>query len=110
MDILVIDSAAALVPKSGTRGGDGGYPDGSPGPTDVACSAKKLAGVVSKSKTIMIFINQIRQKIGITYGSNEVTTGGNALKFYASIRLDVRRITTLKEGEDSWAIVQGSRL
>ena len=61
---------------------------------------RKLAGVVSKSKTSVIFINQIRQKIGVMYGSNETTPGGNALKFYSSVRLDIRRITSLKDGED----------
>jgi len=99
IDILVIDSVAALVPKSEL--------DGEMGETQMGLQARlmshalrKLAGVVSKSKTAVIFINQIRQKIGVMYGSNETTTGGNALKFYASVRLDIRRITTLKDGDD----------
>lgn len=99
IDILVIDSVAALVPKSEL--------DGEMGETQVGVQARlmshalrKLAGVVSKSKTSIIFINQIRQKIGVMYGSNETTPGGNALKFYASVRLDIRKITSLKEGED----------
>ncbi len=99
IDILVIDSVAALVPKSEL--------DGEMGETQMGLQARlmshalrKLAGVVSKSKTAVIFINQIRQKIGVMYGSNETTTGGNALKFYASVRLDIRRITTLKDGDN----------
>ncbi len=100
IDVLVIDSVAALVPKAEL--------DGEMGETQVGLQARlmshalrKLAGVISKSKSVLIFINQIRQKIGVTYGSNETTSGGNALKFYSSIRLEVRRITTLREGENS---------
>ncbi|MCK5878397.1 MAG: recombinase RecA, partial [Holophagae bacterium] len=100
IDMLVIDSVAALVPKAEL--------DGEMGETQVGLQARlmshalrKLAGVISKSKAVLIFINQIRQKIGVTYGSNETTSGGNALKFYSSIRLEVRRITTLREGDDS---------
>ncbi len=100
IDVLVIDSVAALVPKAEL--------DGEMGETQVGLQARlmshalrKLAGVISKSKSVLIFINQIRQKIGVTYGSNETTSGGNALKFYSSIRLEVRRITTLREGEIS---------
>lgn len=100
IDILVVDSVAALVPKSEL--------EGEMGETQVGLQARlmshalrKLAGVISKSKAVLIFINQIRQKIGITYGSNETTSGGNALKFYSSVRLEVRRISTLKDGENS---------
>jgi len=99
IDILVIDSVAALVPKSEL--------EGEMGETQVGVQARlmshalrKLAGIVSKSNTAVIFINQIRQKIGVMYGSNETTTGGNALKFYSSVRLDIRRITTLKDGDE----------
>jgi len=100
VDVLVVDSVAALVPKAEL--------DGEMGETQVGLQARlmshalrKLAGVISKSKAVLIFINQIRQKIGVMYGSNETTTGGNALKFYSSIRLEIRRISTLKEGENS---------
>ncbi len=100
IDILVVDSVAALVPKAEL--------DGEMGETQVGLQARlmshalrKLAGVISKSKAVLIFINQIRQKIGITYGSNETTSGGNALKFYSSIRLEVRRVTTLRDGDNS---------
>jgi recombination protein RecA len=100
IDILVVDSVAALVPKAEL--------DGEMGETQVGLQARlmshalrKLAGVISKSKAVLIFINQIRQKIGVTYGSNETTSGGNALKFYSSIRLEVRRITTLRDGDNS---------
>ncbi|NOY23060.1 MAG: recombinase RecA [Acidobacteria bacterium] len=100
IDVLVVDSVAALVPKAEL--------DGEMGETQVGLQARlmshalrKLAGVISKSKAVLIFINQIRQKIGVMYGSNETTSGGNALKFYSSIRLEVRRITTLREGDNS---------
>lgn len=100
IDLLVVDSVAALVPKTEL--------DGEMGETQVGLQARlmshalrKLAGVISKSRSVLVFINQIRQKIGVMYGSNETTTGGNALKFYSSVRLEIRRISTLKEGEDS---------
>jgi len=100
VDIVVVDSVAALVPKSEL--------EGEMGETQVGLQARlmshalrKLAGVISKSKSVLVFINQIRQKIGVMYGSNETTTGGNALKFYSSVRIEIRRISTLKEGEDS---------
>ena len=100
VDMLVVDSVAALVPKNEL--------EGEMGETQVGLQARlmshalrKLAGVISKSKSVLVFINQIRQKIGVMYGSNETTTGGNALKFYSSVRLEIRRISTLKEGEDS---------
>ena len=98
VDVIVIDSVAALVPKAEL--------DGDMGDSHMGLQARlmsqamrKLAGVVSKSKTSLIFINQIRQKIGVMFGNPETTTGGNALKFYASLRLDIRRIAALKDGD-----------
>ncbi len=100
IDIIVIDSVAALVPKAEI--------DGEMGDAFVGLQARlmsqalrKLSGCISKSKTVMIFINQLREKIGVMFGSPETTTGGRALKFYASIRLDIRRIETLKEGTEA---------
>ncbi|MCL2082593.1 MAG: recombinase RecA [Oscillospiraceae bacterium] len=97
VDALVVDSVAALVPRAEL--------DGDMGDTVVGLHARlmsqamrKLAGSVSKTNTTIIFINQLREKVGISYGSPEVTTGGRALKFYASVRIDVRRIETLKVG------------
>jgi recombination protein RecA len=99
MDIIVVDSVAALVPKAEI--------DGEMGDAHVGLQARlmsqalrKLAGVVNKSKTTVIFINQLREKVGIMFGNPETTPGGRALKFYASVRLDVRRIETLKIGND----------
>ncbi len=98
IDVLVVDSVAALVPKSEL--------EGEMGETQIGLQARlmshalrKLAGAISKSKTVMIFINQVRNKIGISYGSNEVTTGGNALKFYSSVRIEIRRIASIKDGD-----------
>ena len=98
LDIIIIDSVAALVPKAEL--------DGDMGDTHVGLQARlmsqalrKLTGTVSKSKTSVVFINQIRHKIGVMFGSPETTTGGNALKFYASLRLDIRRIGQIKEGD-----------
>ena len=98
LDIIVIDSVAALVPKAEL--------DGDMGDSHMGLQARlmsqalrKLTGSVSKSRTSVIFINQIRHKIGVMFGSPETTTGGNALKFYASIRLDIRRIGQIKEGD-----------
>ena len=98
LDIIVIDSVAALVPKAEL--------DGDMGDSHMGLHARlmsqalrKLTGSVSKSKTSVIFINQIRHKIGVMFGSPETTTGGNALKFYASVRLDIRRIGQIKEGD-----------
>lgn len=100
VDCIVIDSVAALVPKSEL--------DGEIGDTHVGLQARmmsqamrKLTGAISKSKTCVIFINQIREKIGVMFGSPETTPGGRALKFYSSVRLDVRRLSTLKEGENT---------
>jgi recombination protein RecA len=99
IDVIVIDSVAALVPKAEI--------DGEMGDAHVGLQARlmsqalrKLAGAISKSNTVAIFINQLREKVGIMFGSPETTTGGRALKFYASMRLDVRKIETLKKGDD----------
>ena len=99
LDVIVIDSVAALVPKSEL--------DGDMGDSHMGLQARlmsqamrKLAGVVNKSKTSLIFINQIRMKIGVMFGNPETTTGGNALKFYSSVRMDIRRIAALKDGEN----------
>jgi recombination protein RecA len=98
IDVLVVDSVAALVPKSEL--------DGEMGDSHMGVQARlmsqalrKLTGVVSKSRTCLIFINQIREKIGVMFGNPETTTGGRALKFYASVRLDIRRIAAIKDGE-----------
>ncbi|HOA63564.1 MAG TPA: recombinase RecA [Bacilli bacterium] len=100
IDIIVIDSVAALVPKVEI--------DGDMGDSHVGLQARlmsqamrKLAGIISKSKTVAIFINQIREKVGVMFGSPETTSGGRALKFYATIRLDVRRVEQLKSGNDT---------
>ena len=100
LDVIVIDSVAALVPRAEL--------DGNMGDTHVGLQARlmsqalrKLTGSVAKSRTAVIFINQIRYKIGVMFGSPETTTGGNALKFYSSLRLDIRRIAQIKEGDQS---------
>src|SRR5690242_5003742 len=104
IDVLVVDSVAALVPKAEL--------DGEMGDSHMGVHARlmsqalrKLTGVVSKSKTCLIFINQIREKIGVMFGNPETTTGGRALKFYSSVRLDIRRIAAIKDGE----VVVGNR-
>src|SRR5881275_2059951 len=104
IDVLVIDSVAALVPKAEL--------DGEMGDSHMGLQARlmsqalrKLTGIVSKSRTCLIFINQIREKIGVMFGNPETTTGGRALKFYASVRVDIRRIAAIKEGD----VVVGSR-
>ena len=96
VDVLVIDSVAALVPRSEL---DGELGDQQPGlQARLMCQAlRKLTSSISRSKTLVIFINQIRMKIGVMFGSPETTTGGNALKFYSSIRLDIRRIGAIKD-------------
>lgn len=98
VDIVVVDSVAALVPKAELEGEMGDSHVGLQARL-MSQALRKLSGVLSKSKTCMIFINQIRMKIGVMYGNPETTTGGNALKFYASVRLEVRRGSTLKEQE-----------
>src|SRR6201988_3756049 len=104
IDVLVVDSVAALVPKAEL--------DGEMGDSHVGLQARlmsqalrKLTGIVSKSRTCVIFINQIREKIGVMFGNPETTTGGRALKFYSSVRIDIRRIAAVKEGD----AVVGSR-
>jgi len=104
IDVLVVDSVAALVPKAEL--------DGEMGDSHMGLQARlmsqalrKLTGTVSKSRTCLIFINQIREKIGVMFGNPETTTGGRALKFYASVRVDIRRIAAIKEGD----VVTGSR-
>ena len=104
IDVLVVDSVAALVPKAEL--------DGEMGDSHVGLQARlmsqalrKLTGIVSKSRTCLIFINQIREKIGVMFGNPETTTGGRALKFYSSVRIDIRRIAAIKEGD----VVIGSR-
>jgi recombination protein RecA len=99
LDIIVIDSVAALVPRSEI--------EGEMGDATMAVQARlmsqalrKLTAAISKSKTAVIFINQLRSKIGVMFGNPETTTGGNALKFYASVRIDIRRIAAIKDGED----------
>lgn len=100
VDIIVVDSVAALVPKAEIEGDMGDAHMGLQARL-MSQALRKLTGVISKSNTSVIFINQIRHKIGVMFGSPETTTGGNALKFYSSVRLDIRRIETLKKGEDA---------
>jgi recombination protein RecA len=99
IDVLVVDSVAALVPKAELEGEMG---DSLPGLQArlMSQALRKLTASISKSNTLVIFINQIRMKIGVMFGNPETTTGGNALKFYASVRLDIRRIGAIKERED----------
>ncbi|MCW7487376.1 recombinase RecA [Leptospira meyeri] len=99
IDLIVIDSVAALVPKAEIEGDMGDSHMGLQARL-MSQALRKLTGTIAKSNTTVIFINQIRMKIGVMFGSPETTTGGNALKFYASIRLDIRRIETLKEKEE----------
>jgi len=98
VDVLVIDSVAALVPKAEL---DGDMGDSLPGLQArlMSQALRKLSGIVSKSRTCFIFINQIREKIGVMFGNPETTTGGRALKFYASMRVDIRRIASIKDGD-----------
>jgi recombination protein RecA len=104
VDVLVIDSVAALVPRSELEGEMGDAQMGLQARL-MSQALRKLTSIVSKSKTCLIFINQLREKIGVMFGNPETTTGGRALKFYASQRLDIRRIASLKEGD----VVIGSR-
>ena len=98
LDVLVIDSVAALVPRAELEGEMGDSHVGLQARL-MSQALRKLTGIVSKSKTTLIFINQIREKIGVMFGSPETTTGGRALKFYASVRIDIRRIGSIKEGD-----------
>src|SRR5262245_60831842 len=100
IDVIVIDSVAALVPKAEIDGEMGDAPMGMQARL-MSQALRKLTGIISKSRTAMIFINQLRQKIGVFMGNPETTTGGNALKFYASVRLDVRRIAQIKDGDET---------
>jgi len=109
LDVVVVDSVAALVPKSEL--------DGDMGDSHMGLQARlmsqalrKLTGVINKSGTSLIFINQIRMKIGVFFGNPETTTGGNALKFYSSVRMDIRRIETLKKGDDAYGNVVRVRI
>jgi recombination protein RecA len=104
IDVLVLDSVAALVPKSELEGEMGDSHMGVHARL-MSQALRKLTGSVNKSRTCLIFINQIREKIGVMFGNPETTTGGRALKFYASIRLDIRRIAAIKDGE----VVVGNR-
>jgi len=98
VDIVVIDSVAALVPKAELEG-DMGDPQMGMQARLMSQALRKLTAIVSKSRTCLVFINQIREKIGVMFGNPETTTGGRALKFYSSIRLDIRRIQSIKEGD-----------
>jgi len=99
LDVIVVDSVAALVPKAEIEGEMGDSHVGLQARL-MSQALRKLTATVSKSNTCVIFINQVREKIGVMFGSPETTTGGRALKFYTSIRLDIRRIATIKEAED----------
>ena len=98
VDIIVVDSVAALVPRAEIEGEMGDSHMGLQARL-MSQALRKLTGVVSRSKTTVIFINQIRMKIGVMFGNPETTTGGNALKFYASVRMDIRRISQIKQGD-----------
>jgi recombination protein RecA len=104
IDVLVVDSVAALVPKAELDGEMGDSHMGAQARL-MSQAMRKLTGIVSKSNTCLIFINQIREKIGVMFGNPETTTGGRALKFYSSIRLDIRRIAAIKDGD----VVTGNR-
>ena len=104
IDIVVVDSVAALVPRAELEGEMGDAQMGLQARL-MSQALRKLTGIVSKSKTCLVFINQIREKIGVMFGNPETTTGGRALKFYASVRVDVRRIASIKDGDE----VTGSR-
>ena len=99
LDVVVVDSVAALVPRAEIEGEMGDSHVGLHARL-MSQALRKLTGIVSKSKTIVIFINQIREKVGVIYGSPEVTTGGRALKFYASVRMEVRKSENIKQGTD----------
>ncbi len=100
VDMIVVDSVAALVPRAEIEGEIGDAMMGVQARL-MSQALRKLTGAVSKSKTVLIFINQIRMKIGVMFGNPETTTGGNALKFYSSVRLDIRRAEQIKEGEEA---------
>ncbi|GGZ24579.1 hypothetical protein GCM10010343_59930 [Streptomyces avidinii] len=100
LDLIVIDSVAALVPRAEIEGEMGDSHVGLQARL-MSQALRKITGALNQSKTTAIFINQLREKIGVMFGSPETTTGGRALKFYASVRLDIRRIETLKDGTDA---------
>ena len=100
LDVIVVDSVAALTPKAELDGEMGEVQPGLQARL-MSQALRKLTGSISRSNTMVIFINQVRMKIGVMYGSPETTTGGNALKFYASVRLDIRRVSTLKERDEA---------
>jgi recombination protein RecA len=104
IDVLVVDSVAALVPKAELEGEMGDSHMGLQARL-MSQALRKLTGIVSKSRTCLVFINQIREKIGVMFGNPETTTGGRALKFYSSVRVDIRRIAAIKDGD----VVVGSR-
>ena len=99
VDILVVDSVAALTPKKEIEGDMGDSAVGLHARL-MSQALRKLTGTIAKTKTTCIFINQLREKIGVMFGNPETTTGGNALKFYASVRLDIRKVTAIKDGDD----------
>jgi len=99
IDVIVVDSVAALVPKAEIEG-EMGDPHVGLQARLMSQALRKLVSSISKSRTCVIFINQIRMKIGVMYGSPETTTGGNALKFYATMRLDIRRVGPIKDGQE----------
>jgi recombination protein RecA len=103
VDVVVVDSVAALVPRAEIEGEMGDSHVGLQARL-MSQALRKITGSIGKSQCTVIFLNQLRQKIGISYGNPEVTTGGNALKFYASVRLDIRRIQTLKKGTEEYGI------
>jgi len=98
VDVIIVDSVAALVPKAELEGEMGDSIIGLQARL-MSQAMRKLAGAINRSKTVMIFTNQIRMKIGVMFGNPETTTGGNALKFYASVRLDIRRTASIKQGQ-----------
>ncbi|MBP8251905.1 MAG: recombinase RecA, partial [Herpetosiphon sp.] len=99
IDVIVVDSVAALVPRAEIEGDMGDSHVGLQARL-MSQALRKLSGAVAKSRTSLIFINQLRMKIGVMFGNPETTTGGNALKFYSSVRLDIRKIDTIKNGQD----------
>jgi recombination protein RecA len=105
MDVIVVDSVAALTPKDEIEGDMGSYHVGKQARL-MSQALRKLTAIVARSKTIVIFINQIRMQIGVMFGNPETTPGGKALKFYTSVRLDIRRIAQIKKGEE----VMGGRV
>jgi recombination protein RecA len=99
VDVVVVDSVAALVPRAEIEGEMGEAQMGLQARL-MSQALRKLTGAISKSKTVLVFINQLREKIGVMFGNPETTTGGRALKFYASVRIDIRRIGAIKDGEN----------